>query len=297
MRPATAETRPRARSPRRRAGNGADGEEQRDHVEPDEAALLLFVVDDVERVEDRLHAGIGAPQRDAEPQEKAEGELAVALGRDARDLVAQQIERAGGDDIGGNRKMLADRRRHWRTARRTTRRRRWPETRRPANRTQRPRPAPTGGRPGFRDRCGRRRPSSRARESATARARRGRGRVRRRAAAARSAAPAPASRAAEEPEACGLAAAIVLKLEAIDDACRDHHGRGRTRKSDCPDDDYGRGDGRCGDSCGYRKGNGQGGPVVNDLLAASGFMHIWANWPLANWPVDAAAGCPSLPGD
>src|SRR4051794_31300896 len=26
--------------------NGANGEEQRDHIEPDEAALLIFVVDD-----------------------------------------------------------------------------------------------------------------------------------------------------------------------------------------------------------------------------------------------------------
>ena len=90
------------------ACNGANREKQRDQVEPDEAALLLFIVDDVERVEDRLHAGIGAPQRDAEPQEKAEGEPAVAFGRDAGDFVAQHVESTGGHDIGGNREMLAD---------------------------------------------------------------------------------------------------------------------------------------------------------------------------------------------
>jgi hypothetical protein len=48
-------------------GNGADGKEQRDHIEPDEAALLIFVVNDIERVKDGFHAGIGAPQRNAEP--------------------------------------------------------------------------------------------------------------------------------------------------------------------------------------------------------------------------------------
>ena len=90
------------------ADNGANREEERHQIEPDEAALFLFVVDDVERIKDRLHPRIGAPQRDAEPNEKAEGEPSVALGRDAGDLVAQDVERAGGHDIGGNREMLAD---------------------------------------------------------------------------------------------------------------------------------------------------------------------------------------------
>ena len=90
------------------ARNGTNREKQRDQVDPDEATLLLFIVDDVERVEDRLHAGIGAPQRDAQPQEKAEGEPSVALGRDAGDLVAQDVESTGGHDISGNREMLAD---------------------------------------------------------------------------------------------------------------------------------------------------------------------------------------------
>jgi hypothetical protein len=43
----------------------------------------------------RLYAGFGAPQRDSKPQKEAEGELALALCGDARDLLAWQIERAG----------------------------------------------------------------------------------------------------------------------------------------------------------------------------------------------------------
>src|SRR5262245_66690121 len=100
MRPGKAETRPRAQSPNR--------EKQRHQVEPDEAALLVFVVDDVQRVEDCLHAGISAPQCDAKPEEEAEGEPSVALGCDAGDLVAQDVQPAGWYDVGGNREMLAD---------------------------------------------------------------------------------------------------------------------------------------------------------------------------------------------
>ena len=98
-------TRPRAQS-QAGAGNGANREKQRHQVEPDEAALLVFVVDDVQRVEDRLHAGIGAPQCDAEPQEEAEGEPSVALGCDAGDLVAQDVEPAGRYDVAGTARCL-----------------------------------------------------------------------------------------------------------------------------------------------------------------------------------------------
>ena len=90
------------------AGNGAEREQERDQVEPNEAALLLFVVDDVERVEDRLHPGIGAPQCDAESQQEPEGEPAVALGRDAGDLGRYDLEAAGRDDIGRDLKVIAD---------------------------------------------------------------------------------------------------------------------------------------------------------------------------------------------
>src|SRR5262245_13723735 len=78
--------------------DGADCEEERNEIEPDDAALLLLIVDDIECIKNRLHAGIGAPQRDAETQEKAEGESAVALGCDARNLVAQDVEYTRGND-------------------------------------------------------------------------------------------------------------------------------------------------------------------------------------------------------
>ena len=214
MRPETAETPPPARSPAD-GRDGADGEEQRDHVEPDEAALLVLVVDDVERVEDRLHAGIGAPQRNAEPEEKAEGEPAVALGRDARDLLApgDRASRPGRCRTAID-KMLADRadigeQRVGRNAG-GDRRKQGDQ----ANRTRRRRRAPADGRSGFPGRCGQRCPSSRARESATAHARRGRGRARRRGCAARSAAPAPASRAAETEAARAAAPVVLVGVEA-----------------------------------------------------------------------------------
>ena len=62
-------------------------------VELDEAALLVLVVDDVERVEDRLHAGIRAPQREAEAHDERERQLAVIVARDAHDLIADELDR------------------------------------------------------------------------------------------------------------------------------------------------------------------------------------------------------------
>jgi hypothetical protein len=79
------------------------------YIEPHEAALFFLAVDNIERVEDRLHSGIGTPERDAKSQQKAEGQIAVALCGNARDLVAHEIERAGWNDVGQDRKMLADR--------------------------------------------------------------------------------------------------------------------------------------------------------------------------------------------
>ena len=49
------------------SGDGADREEERYDIEPDETALLLFVIDDVERIKDGFHPGIGAPQAMASP--------------------------------------------------------------------------------------------------------------------------------------------------------------------------------------------------------------------------------------
>ena len=59
-----------------------------------EGALLLLVVDDVERVDDRLHARIGAPQREHQAEDEAEPQGAAALGGDADDLLTDDVERA-----------------------------------------------------------------------------------------------------------------------------------------------------------------------------------------------------------
>jgi hypothetical protein len=87
-----------------------NGEEQRDHIEPDEAALLFLVVDDVERVEDRFMPALALHSAMPSPRRKPKVSLPSLLAANAGDLLAQEIERAGRDDVGGNRKMLADRR-------------------------------------------------------------------------------------------------------------------------------------------------------------------------------------------
>src|SRR4029450_9034003 len=46
------------------------------------------------RFEGRLQACIGAPQRDAEPHEKAKGQPALARRRDAADLLAANVDHA-----------------------------------------------------------------------------------------------------------------------------------------------------------------------------------------------------------
>ena len=93
-RPAPAGTTTTAPIASRTRDDRAEREGERDEVEPDEAALLVLVVDDVERVEDRLHAGVGAPQRDGKAEHEAEAERAVALGSDPGDLLLDDVERA-----------------------------------------------------------------------------------------------------------------------------------------------------------------------------------------------------------
>jgi hypothetical protein len=75
-----------------------------------EAALFLLVVDDVERVDDRLHAGVGAPQRDREPCNESKSEFGVAFSRQPRDLFMKDVDRAGGKNARSQRKMGVDRR-------------------------------------------------------------------------------------------------------------------------------------------------------------------------------------------
>jgi hypothetical protein len=84
------------------SGKGTYGAEQRDDIEPDQAPFFLFVIDDVERIEDGLHASIGAPQRNGETQQKAERELSIALCGYPGDLGSQQVERLGGNNRCGS---------------------------------------------------------------------------------------------------------------------------------------------------------------------------------------------------
>src|SRR6185436_15379250 len=80
--------------------NGSEGEGEGQQVQRDEAPLLLLVIDDVEGIEDGLHAGIGAPQRQPQAEDKAEAESAAALGGDADHLLADDVDAAAGQDAG-----------------------------------------------------------------------------------------------------------------------------------------------------------------------------------------------------
>ena len=69
----------------------ADRERQRHHVEPDEAALLAFLVGHVKGVDDGLDAGIRAPDCEHKAKHEGRAQLGIALGDDARDLVADNL--------------------------------------------------------------------------------------------------------------------------------------------------------------------------------------------------------------
>ena len=76
--------------------NGPEGERKRREVEPDEAPLLLLLVRDVQRVEDRLGAGVGAPDGKQKPEHRGDAKRAIALRGNSSDLAAEQLERVAG---------------------------------------------------------------------------------------------------------------------------------------------------------------------------------------------------------
>ena len=49
-----------------------EGKQKRDKVQLHKASLFLLVIDDVERVDDRLHSGVGAPERQGEAGDESE---------------------------------------------------------------------------------------------------------------------------------------------------------------------------------------------------------------------------------
>ena len=98
------------------AQNGREGEQQRHQIEPEEAALLLRVIGDVERVHHRLHRGIGTPQRHEthRPARQAR-DRAWSLRGDAHGLLADDRHGALGKErrpaSAGAARCSADRRR------------------------------------------------------------------------------------------------------------------------------------------------------------------------------------------
>src|SRR5205807_9144507 len=80
-----------------------------DQIQLDEAALLILVVNHIQRIEDRLYAGVRTPQRNAKTDYEGEGELAVIVAGDARDLIADQFVGARGHHARDETEVRVDR--------------------------------------------------------------------------------------------------------------------------------------------------------------------------------------------
>jgi hypothetical protein len=72
--------------------NGADSEEKRHEIELYYSPLLLLIIDDVERIDDRFHPCIRAPQRNRKAYRETKRKLAVALVRSPHDFVAKHVQ-------------------------------------------------------------------------------------------------------------------------------------------------------------------------------------------------------------
>ena len=86
----------------------ARGQDQRDEIEFDEAALFLLIVDDIERVDERLHSGIGAPQRQRQPERERKAELGFPLGGDAVHLLLDDVHPACGQETADESQVVVD---------------------------------------------------------------------------------------------------------------------------------------------------------------------------------------------
>jgi 2,4-dienoyl-CoA reductase-like NADH-dependent reductase (Old Yellow Enzyme family) len=73
-----------------------------------EAALLPLVIDDVERVDDRLHAGIRTPKSKTKTEDKAEAERAGARLGDAGYLLAHDIDAGRADAVSWGRDFISN---------------------------------------------------------------------------------------------------------------------------------------------------------------------------------------------
>ena len=89
----------------------AEREGERDEVELDEAALLGLVIGDVHGLEERLHAGIGTPQRDRQRDDEGEAQRPALLRRQPVQLLPQDVQAAAGDDALERGEVLFHRRR------------------------------------------------------------------------------------------------------------------------------------------------------------------------------------------
>lgn len=81
---------------------------ERYQVKLDETALFLLIIHDVQRVHDRLHACIGAPECHAESKDESEAELRVAFRDEPSYLLLHNVDGSAGQKAGNKGEMLVD---------------------------------------------------------------------------------------------------------------------------------------------------------------------------------------------
>ena len=80
-------------------------------IELDEAALLLLVVDHIERVDERLHSGIGAPERQCQTERECKTKLGFALCCDTVHLLLDDLDATSRHQAADKREVFIDGRR------------------------------------------------------------------------------------------------------------------------------------------------------------------------------------------
>jgi len=72
---------------RQHGEDSCDGKCQRNQIQPDEAALLLLFVHDVQGIHQSFHARIGAPERQKQPDRKTKTQPCLAFGHRSSNLI------------------------------------------------------------------------------------------------------------------------------------------------------------------------------------------------------------------
>ena len=87
--------------------SGCEG--QRDGIQFDKASLFFLVVDDIQGVEDSLHARVGAPEGNEETDDEAEAQRPLPLAGDPLHLIADDLDSSSRENTRERIQMLLDR--------------------------------------------------------------------------------------------------------------------------------------------------------------------------------------------